>query len=324
MHAPYGLKVVGGASSRREVVSFDKAIRLYASADPRLPLEIPTFLSAFRYTADLKTLVDATESSAGYAGPIGIASINFDLDRLCLDDALNDVRRLVAGIVERWSLDTADLLVAFSGSKGFHISIPVDGIRPAPNNNAVARRLATSAADAIGLKIDEGVYLPTQLWRAPNTRHNKTGLFKVIVDADDLLYISADAVRQRAALPIPFDLPNSTAHPAILREWRDAANAVQLEAANERQRRETTAACSESKINALTWVVIREGADEGDRHRMLFSCAANLAGFSSVDDLVTAILTPVGLDMGLSARDVARQIKCGIEHVRCKAEEGNT
>ena len=70
--------------------------------------------------------------------------------------------------------------------------------------------------------------------------------------------------------------------------------------------------------------IIREGAEQGDRHRLLFSAAANLAEFGSLDDLIVALLTPVGLDTGLQAREVARQIECGIQHARQRQnrEEG--
>jgi hypothetical protein len=60
---------------------------------------------------------------------------------------------------------------------------------------------------------------------------------------------------------------------------------------------------------------IREGADTGDRHRLLFSAAANLREFACTPALAHALLTPAALDSGLSPRDVQRQIDCGLSHV---------
>ena len=213
MHAPLALRVLGSASGRREIVSFAKAQRLYANADPAVRPELPAFLSAFRYPLDLKRHVDSTGATAGYAGPIGLAAVNWDLDRPVLDDAVRDARRLVAHVADRWSLDADDLVVAFSGSKGFHLSVPTDGIDPAPDNHAIARQLAVTIAGEVGITIDESVYLRTQLWRAPNSRHPRTGLHKVCVDADDLLYATAAAVLRRAVEPIPYDPPPPSAPP---------------------------------------------------------------------------------------------------------------
>jgi hypothetical protein len=65
-----------------------------------------------------------------------------------------------------------------------------------------------------------------------------------------------------------------------------------------------------------------DGADVGDRHRLLFSAAANLAEFPTRDDLIHALLTKVGRDMGLTPPDVARQIACGIRHTQQHTREG--
>lgn len=67
----------------------------------------------------------------------------------------------------------------------------------------------------------------------------------------------------------------------------------------------------------LQWLVFDidvEGSFVGDRHRELFSAAANLAEFASVDELAVALLTPCGLNSGLTRSDVQRQIECGLKH----------
>ena len=55
----------------------------------------------------------------------------------------------------------------------------------------------------------------------------------------------------------------------------------------------------------------------GERHKVIFSAAADLAGFGTVDDLVAALLTDPALDTGLPPGEVARQIRCGLDHGRC-------
>ena len=314
--APFGLRALGGASARREVVSFERATRLYANADPCVHVAIPAFLSAFRYPEEIRTHRTKTGNTGNYTGPIGIDAINFDLDRSDLTEAIADARRLVAFVADRWKLDDSEILVAFSGSKGFHVSIRTAGIPPAPDNHRIARRLAADVAHEAGIRIDEAVYNVTQLWRAWNTRHPKSGLHKVRIDADDLLYLTADAVRRLAVEPIPFEIPPPIAHPEILAEWAEATARVKADAERRDERRAERVGTS--RINPLTWAFIYEGAHEGERHPRLFSAAANLAEFTSTEELIAAILTRPGLDTGLPAHEVARQIECGIQHTRKK------
>ena len=55
-------------------------------------------------------------------------------------------------------------------------------------------------------------------------------------------------------------------------------------------------------------------AEPVDRHRLLFSAAANLAEFGCSTELAFALLGEAGLDSGLSPSDVRRQIECGLQH----------
>jgi len=69
-----------------------------------------------------------------------------------------------------------------------------------------------------------------------------------------------------------------------------------------------------AKLNRATLEFIRDGATSGDRHRLLFSAAANLAEFGCSLELAEALLTESALDSGLTPSDVARQIRCGMNH----------
>jgi hypothetical protein len=95
MNAPLAFRVVGGAENRREVVSYRKATALYAAADPSVQPELPAYLSAFAFPKAFRDHVRSHDgSTAGYAGPIAVPTLNFDIDRDDLDVALRDTRRL--------------------------------------------------------------------------------------------------------------------------------------------------------------------------------------------------------------------------------------
>ena len=321
--APLAFRVVGGAENRREIVSYRKASLAYAHADPAVQPELPAFLSAFAFPMAFKGHFEATRSTAGYAGSVGVPSLNFDIDRADLDAAIRDARRLAAYLADRYA---ADLVVSFSGSKGFHASVPTAGfIEPAPDNPRIAKALACRLAGEVGIGIDEGVYDAVRLWRAANSTHRRTGLHKVHIDLDDLLYIEPAGVRRLAVEPVAYDPPDPPSPPPrLVADWNATAKEVRRQAGERQDRRPTANGDGNGKLNPMTRRLIADptSLQVGERHGVLFSAAANLAEFKTLDDLIAGILTGPGLDTGLPPAEVARQIRCGIEHARRRGEGG--
>jgi hypothetical protein len=324
MAAPLGFRVLGGAENRREVVSYRKSTTAYAHAHPAIRPELPAYLSAFAFPATFADHVVASGSTAGYIGPVGVPMLNSDIDRGDLDAALCDTRRLSHYLADRYTLDAADLLIHFSGSKGFHVSVPTANlVEPAPDGHQVAKALATRLADEVGVGIDTGVYDRVRLWRAPNSRHPKTGLHKVRIDLDDLLYIDPAGVRRLAVEPVPYDPPAPPMPPVrLVADWHEAAQQVARQGTERRERR--MPAGTDRRINPLTRLLLSDptALQVGERHKTVFSAAANLAEFETIDDLIAALLTPPALDTGLPPHEVERQIRCGIDHARRQNGEG--
>jgi hypothetical protein len=319
--APLAFRVVGGADNRREIVSYRKAPFAYAHADPAVQPELPAFLSAFAFPKAFKVHFETTGSTAGYTGPVGVPSLNFDIDRTDLDAAIRDARRLTAYLADHYA---TDLVVSFSGSKGFHVSVPTPRfIEPAPDNPRIAKALAHRLAREVGIGIDEGVYDSVRLWRSANSRHGKTGYHKVRIDLDDLLYIEPDCVRRLAVEPVAYDPPDPPSPPSrLVADWNAMAKEVRQQAGERQARRRT--ANGVGRLNPLTRRLIADptSLQVGERHSVLFSAAANLAEFATLDDLIVGILTGPALDTGLPPAEVARQIRCGIEHARGRGEGG--
>jgi hypothetical protein len=316
MAATLGFRVLGHASNPRELVSYPRAMRLYAAGDESVRPELPAFLSAFSFPAAFREFFDANGgSTAGYTGPIGVPYLHFDVDRDDLAIALQDTRRLAGCLADRYAVEP---LVHFSGAKGFHLAIATGGfIEPAPDNHAIARTLALRLADQVGVMIDEGVYLATQLWRAANSRHPRSGLYKIRIDADALPYVGVDQVRRLAAHPIPYALPESPSPPPrLVADWNSAARMVRGERQGRRRQAHRNAVNGEARtrVNCLTLQLLNDPTSVriGSRHRTILSAAADLASFPTVDELIAALLTTPGCDTGLPPKDVSRQIACGI------------
>jgi hypothetical protein len=307
--------VLGNATNRRRLVDAGAALAAYAAADPKAEIEREAYLSAFWFADDFRRHLEATRSSKGYDGVCWAPFLWFDIDHP--DDperALSDARRLASAILYRYpaALDD-DLLLFFSGHKGYHVGLPTFwGPEPSVTFHRVARRLAETVAAAAGVSIDAGVYDKVRLFRAPNSRHPKTGLHKRRLSLKELLHLTPERVRRLAAVPGPFALPSVTAtDERAAADWQAALQAVEQGPEGKAQRR---AAVEDGapRLNRATLAFIRGGADQGDRHRLLFSAAANLAEFGCPPALAHALLSEAALDSGLPPADVRRQIDCGL------------
>jgi hypothetical protein len=315
MNAAYAFRVVGSAANRREVVGYKKAYELYAAADLLIQPELPACLSAFSYPVDFKKHVEKTNSTAEYTGLVGVPALNFDIDREDIGEALIHARRLGVYLADRY--DRAPDIF-FSGAKGFHLSVATGGaVEPAQDSHEVARTLALRCAGEVGVDIDGGVYDKVRLWRAPNSWHPRTGLHKIRIDLDEFEVITLAEIRRRAARPVPYEFcASAPVCPVLVNDWRDAqAETIRI---RESRPRRSPGDPDRTELNFLTWLLISDpvGIKPGERHKTLFSAAADLAEFQTVESLIIALLSHAGRFTGLPPREVKRQILCGIKHVR--------
>lgn len=148
--------------------------------------------------------------------------------------------------------------------------------------------------------------------------------------------MSAADILTHADTPAKSELPEPASVNALAAaDWADAVLNVdqQAEALSQKRRGHAgtsglftedgkTAADDDTEVarlNALTLAFIKEGALTGDRHRLLYSAACNLAEFGCPADLAFALLTGPARDSGLTPSDVRRQINCGLNDggLRC-------
>jgi len=314
---PYGFRVVGDLTGPRRLIDWQRAFAAHCAADPRAEPERESYLSLFRFGDDFRAHLDGTGSTRGFRGPGGLPFLAFDLDRENdLDGALSDARGLAAGLLRCYRrLDESHLLYFFSGRKGFHIllSMPA-GIVATPDTPAVAKYLATAWANHVRAKIDAGIYDASRCFRSPNSRHPKSGLFKRPLSYDELFGLTAARIVELAREPLAVDLAADVPdNPELRDDWQRAADRVEID----RQARLDRYGDTPGRLAKKTLALIRHEwqPDEGSRHRLLFSAAANLGECGCPSDLAHALLTEPGLNCGLAPADVQRQITCGLAHV---------
>lgn len=313
----FGFRIVGDCTEARRLVDSAAAFTGYCRCDATADVTREAYLSAFAFDAAMRQRADrwGRLDVRGFDGPTYSPFLWFDIDRPDREQARRDTARLAGAIADRYKLDGDELLIFFSGNKGFHVAMPsiLTAATPGPTFHAAARRLAEGLAAIARIEIDTGVYDRVRAFRAPNSRHAKTGLHKRLLTFDELGQLSAERIAEIAREPFAFDpaeLPSATAfvNQQAAADWRDAENATA-------KRQSAQAAFNgNARLTRSTRAFIAEGASEGDRHRLLFSAAANLAGLGCPLLATEALLTEPARDCGLSPSDTRRQIRCGWEH----------
>jgi len=309
----FGFRVLGDCRQPRRLVDWWAALRAYAACDPPAECHREAYLSAFSFGRDFRKHLVATGSTAGFSGPCWAPWLWFDVDREGdLPAALDAARRLCVVFADKLDIAEDDVLAFLSGGKGFHLGIPSAVWQPAPGRDfhRIARRFAETLAELAGVTIDTGVYDKVRCFRAPNSRHPKTGLYKRRLSVDELMHLGTDAILKLATGPADFELPAPTyrSEPAAAL-WAEAAAQVQREA--DARAGHLANGKAPGKLNRATLDFIRQGASVGDRHRLLYSAAANLAELGAPLPLCVALLEESALDCGLPPTDVRRAIENG-------------
>lgn len=318
---PHGFRIVGPCTGDRRRVDAGTAFRAYCQCDAKAGVDREAYLSAFQFDAGFAEHLARTGSPAGFNGSTWAPYLWADVDR---DEsaggiarALTDTRRLVDTLDERYSVPRGVLVPFVSGGKGFHLGIPTALWAPTASADfhAVARQLVETVAAAAGVAVDTGVFDRVRAFRAPNSKHPKTGLHKRFVPVEILDAVTVNGVLDIARTPEAFEVPSTDGVESadmLVAVWESARRAVAEKAAAVEQRRLEVASGDRAvTLNKLTRAFLNGEVEVGDRHRLLYSAAANLAELGCPLPAVRALLTEPALDTGLPPKDVARQIECG-------------
>jgi hypothetical protein len=307
----FGFRVLGGRDQERKLIDWQTAFDAHLLNDERAQNHQECYLSCFLFSGQFCDYLQTQGTTKGFSGPTFSPWLWFDIDREHdIDRALTDSRRLVGFLCDRWHIDAESLLLFFSGSKGFHVGVPTSlwFAQPDERFHAYVKHFALWLAQQAAVEIDTGVYDRVRLFRAPNSRHQRTGLHKRQLSGDEFFRMSSAAITMISKEPEECELPAPVPIDELAADdWGNSVSRV-----DEQTEAELRNGRTDAKLNALTRAFIQEGAATGDRHRLLYSAACNLAEFGCPDALAYELLMTPGLDSGLSPSDVRRQIDCGL------------
>ena len=278
-------------------------------------------MSAFQFDDGFAEHLARTGSPAGFAGSTWAPFVWLDVDR---DEsaggmarALADTKRLVDVLDERFGVPRGVLVPFVSGGKGMHLGIPTALWMPpaSVDFHAIARQFAENVAAAAGVTVDVGVFDRVRAFRAPNSKHPKTGLHKRFIPVEILDTVTVNGVLSLARTPEAFDVPSTDGIESadmLVAVWERAGRAVAEKAAAAAQRRLEVANGDRAvTLNRKTRAFLNGEVEVGERHPRLYSAAANLAELGCPLPAVRALLTEPALDLGLPPKDVERAIDNG-------------
>jgi hypothetical protein len=139
------------------------------------------------------------KSISGYAGQALSDKLVFDFDHHTdLELARKDAVALVEGLEQIGADDS--VIVYFSGSKGFHVEVLTTNEYNPEELKAISIGMCGEMKT-----FDESIYTLVRAFRLPNTKHNKSGLFKIRLSKMELRDLTIDAIKELAAKPSDFE-----------------------------------------------------------------------------------------------------------------------
>jgi len=190
---------IGGVQNRNNVKRFDKIGVPIGAVD--------AYSSLYRFDKRYQELYQKTKSVRG-ASQLECWSdfVVWDIDAPNLTDATIDAQALVRGLSSFGILQ--QLLIFFSGAKGYHILIPSQlfGLKPSVTLPQEMKTACQNLAALFGISIDDKIYNSNRLWRLPDSKHSKTGYFKTLLPTDKFLRMSESdiiklAKKSRSTVP---------------------------------------------------------------------------------------------------------------------------
>ncbi len=117
----------------------------------------------------------------------------FDIDSKDLENAKAETISVVSYLLGK-NIAPAQIEVYFSGNKGFHVLMTLDSFFTPKEMKQVIINIQKERS----FNTDPSVYDHSQILRVPGTRHQKSGLYKIPLEVQDLYDLSLDAIKERA------------------------------------------------------------------------------------------------------------------------------
>lgn len=139
-----------------------------------------------------KTKGNPKGTNEGFEGLLFCDKLIIDLDGGTIADdiemAKRDVRTLANRLYTKYRVPVDDISIYFSGQKGFHLEMSAEhfgGFPASPETPYIIKRTVKQLAGDLQT-VDLGIYAVNKFIRLPNSRHESSELYKVLLRSDEL------------------------------------------------------------------------------------------------------------------------------------------
>lgn len=367
---PFGFACQGVAVRQKQKIRWLETFKAACSCNPYIINQTDFFLSLYLFDNGLIEHFSQTGNSiAGYCGACWSLFVWFDIDRDDLSDAQTDAARLVEYLTQTPAdsdsdsglivPDTESILIFFSGSKGFHVGVPIavfgDEVKPGKEFPGRYKAAALEIARRAGVAVDRSVYDRQRLFRCPNSKHGKTGLYKIPLSFWEVTTaLNIAEIRQRTQRPrrlvwveserdkvadvdaVRFS-PAVKPVPGAVALWSEVqADVSALPSMGGAEREDTEkpiavryGACvnrfpdgyEAPRLRRDTLDFIQHGAQKGERAVRLFRAVADCCRCGWNRQAVESIFFDLGNQVGLSWSEIKHQIEGAFRSI--KQERGS-
>ena len=176
------------------------------------------YTSLFQYGESIRNHFSVNGSVKGYRGEFYMNIVWVDIDNADVEEAFNQSKAFVKRLISEYLVDPKQIYICFSGKKGFHVGLHSNlfgGFKPSADLPDKIKKLVFTLTEGIS-SVDHGIYNPNRAFRAINSRHPDSGLYKSGVKYEDFIVQSIEEISFYAESPSPifrFDAEISSARP---------------------------------------------------------------------------------------------------------------
>jgi archaellum biogenesis ATPase FlaH len=163
------------------------------------------YRTLYLYDNDFLEYTEKNKSVEKFVGKHITDNIVFDFDAENLDAVRDDVIRFVDMLVFGYDVPLKAIRIAFSGNKGYHVSLPIELITEWVEPTEYFWLTYKTFVESMTVKFptaDTGIYNPMRLIRILNTQHGESKLYKIPIDYEQLCDKEFN-IRQYAVTPRP-------------------------------------------------------------------------------------------------------------------------
>lgn len=221
--------------------------------------------------------------------------LDLDIDDIenNFDKLIRDLKIIINKLKSEFYLNTDDIQIYFSGSKGFHLIIDekVFGFEPSRKLNKDFKKIAIYLkAYTLTKCIDTKIYDYKRLFRIPNTINIKSNLYKIYIKYEELINMTFNDLSERAMNKNEYKLNeyefNERAYIAFY-ELIDKINKREKERTNIKIAKEYI---KSKKLLPCVQYILQNGSVNGQRNNTTVALANSLFQIGYTKKQVTEII----------------------------------